>query len=326
MTKPITSVAVLTLFELGKLRLSDPVSHFFPQFRSMQVYQSGSAPPFQTIEAEREITIWDLLTHTSGLAYGIGNEHPAEQAFADAVWNPLVKDPDLDLEYFAEVVAEQPLLSQPGTEWRYSASADLLAAIVERIAGRGFEEYLRDTITGPLGMSDTHFTVPHSDRARFATMYGMQEDGTIAPVPDPKIMGFVRPTSHPNGGGGLVSTAHDYLQFAHMLSAGGELDGTRILGARTVELMTSNHLPGGFAVNGRQGVGFGLGVEVLRDVTSRPTYGSVGQYGWGGAATTRFWIDPRENLVVLVLLQLLPGFCRPIVDDVYAATYQAIAE
>lgn len=326
MTKPVTSVATLILFEEGRLRLSDPVSRFFPQFRSMRVYQSGESPPFVTREADREVTIWDLLTHTAGLAYGIGDEHPAERSFGDAVWGPLTKDPDADLEYFAELVAEQPLVQQPGAGWRYSAGSDMLAAIAERASGERFAEFLRHRVTGPLGMKDTGFTVPHSDRERLAALYAMQDDGTIAPARDPEIMAFVRPTSHPNGGGGLVSTAEDYLRFAGMLLGSGATGDTRILGSKTAALMTGNHLPAGFTVNGRSGSGFGLGVDVILDATERTTYGSVGAFGWGGAATTRFWVDPKEELVILVLLQLLPGFCRPIVDDVYAAVYQAIVD
>lgn len=324
MTKPITSVAALILFEEGRLRLADPVSRFFPHFRTMAVYTGGDEPPFDTVEADREITIRDLLTHTSGLAYGIGDEHPVERAFGAAVWDVLAADPALDLDFLAETVAEQPLVHQPGTSWRYSAATDLLAAVVERASGERFEEFVRRRITEPLGMADTSFTVHQAERSRLATLYRLQDDGTLAPGEDPPVMAFRRPTSHPNGGGGLVSTASDYLRFAGMLLGHGALDDEVILGSKTVDLMTRNHLPS--AVAAHRGGGFGLGVSVLTDLTTHTAHGSVGEYGWGGAATTRFWVDPQNDLVLVVLLQLMPGFCRPIVDDVHTAVYQAILE
>lgn len=322
MTKPVTCVCVLILFEEGKLRLTDPVSRFFSHFRSMRVYQAGDQPPFETVEAEREITIWDLMTHTAGLAYGTGDPHPAEQAFREAVWRPLHQDPDLDLGFLAEIVAEQPLVHQPGTQWRYSIANDLLAAVIERASGIGFAEFLEERVTAPLGMSDTGFSVHPESRSRLATPYQMQDDGTLASAEDHELMAVLRSSAHPSGGAGLFSTAGDYLRFAMMLAAGGSLDGSRILAPPTVDLMVRNHLPAPI-VAGR-GSGYGLGVEVLTDLTDHKGHGGLGRYGWTGAASTYFRVDPVYDLVLVIMLQLLPGFCRPIVDDVHTAVYQAI--
>ncbi|MFP4114148.1 MAG: serine hydrolase domain-containing protein [Spirochaetota bacterium] len=334
MTKPITTAAVMLLFERGGLRLTDPLSRFFPEFGEMGVYVSGTGasaanptsptePSFKTVPAEREIRVWDLLTHTAGLAYGIGDEHPVEKAYERAVWAPLAQDPEMSLAEMAANIASLPLVHHPGHAWRYSIACDLLAAVVERVTGAAFADFLTHEILVPLGMTETWFTVPPSERERLAVVYE-QTDAGLRPADDPPIMSFTRARRHANGGGGLVSTMHDYLRFAQMLLDEGRAGNDYLLSPRTVRMMMTNHLPPNVERWDRPGSGFGFGGQVVTDVTQLTEYGSAGRYSWGGAASTLFWVDPEERLAVVLLLQRVPGFSSRITDDLYTTVYQAL--
>ena len=328
MTKPITSAAVMMLVEETKLRLTDPVSGFFPEYKAMEVYVAGTEPPYQTEAATREITIRDLLTHTSGLAYGIGDEHPIEKQYEREVWEPVGRDPDLSLRELARLVSRLPLVHQPGTHWRYSIAIDLLGAIIEEVSGLSLDRFLGERFFDPLGMRDTFFTVPKEKHSRLAGIYSPGETA-LEPVPNLPTLPFTTPTAHPNGGGGLVSTAADYINFAQMLLNGGRAPdsgssrGERILGPRTVSMMLTDHFPRGVLGWASPGVGFGYGGSVVTDVTQLSGYGSVGRFSWGGAASTIFWIDPVERLVGVMLQQIMP-YTDALMNDVQTTVYQAI--
>ena len=332
MTKPITSAAVLMLMEETALRLTDPLSRFLPEFAEMDVYVAGKEPPFRTEPATREITIRDLLIHTAGLGYGIGDPHPVEEQLARQVWEVVDRNPELTLTEVASTFASCPLVHQPGTHWRYSVATDLLGAVIEVVSGQTLDRFLKERIFDPLGMSDTFFTVPEERRDRLAVCYTPGDDG-LEPVADPPKMAFTRPTRHPSGGGGLVSTAGDYLTFAQMLlnqgcvpaRAGKPVE--RLLGPRTVSMMMTDHLPRGVGGwDGRAGFGFGYGGQVVTDATQLSTYGSVGQFAWGGAASTLFVVEPAERLAVVIMQQVVPGFVYPLPGDIGTAIYQAIVE
>jgi CubicO group peptidase (beta-lactamase class C family) len=323
MTKPITSAAVLLLFERAQVQLTDPLSRYFPAFAEMEVYLGGEEPPFRTVPAEREILVRDLLTHTGGLAYGIGDEHPVEQEFAKTVWGGLAADPQITLEQQADMIAEQPLVHQPGTAWRYSIATDLLGALVERVTGTSIDRFLKRELFEPLGMENTWFTVPEPDHHRLAKVYTQGTDG-LCPAEDPPVMSFLRTRSHPSGGGGLVSTVDDYLRFAQMLLDHGHAADRHILAPRTVSMMMQDHLPPGIEGWDRPGLGFGFGGQVITDARRCSSYGAPGTFSWGGAASTTFWVDPAEELAGVILLQLVPAFSSRINDDLYASVYQAI--
>lgn len=305
MSKIVTSVAVLALLEDGRLKLDDPVEKFLPALKDRQVLVGGTAEAPRLAPARRSVTIRDLLTHTSGYSYD-------EPWSGEAVPVALMKRARLweaaDLDDFITRLAAVPLNEQPGTRFRYGVSTDILGAVVEKASGRRLDAFLRERIFAPLRMVDTGFWVPADQLARLATVYERNEQGRLVPSgwanvaeagPDHGIL---------SGGGGLYSTAADYLRFAQMLLDGGQLDGARILGRKTVALMTSNHLKhlADPHPSGAPGQGFGLGVRVLTDPGEGFTLGSPGAFGWEGAATTFVQIDPRERTVALLLLQHLP--------------------
>ena len=328
MTKPITSAAVMILVEEAKLRLTDPLSRYFPEYRDMEAYVGGLEPPFRTEAATREIAVRDLLTHTAGLGYGIGDEHPLEKQVQAELWETVARDRRLTLRRFAELVADLPLVHQPGTHYRYSLAIDLLGALVEEVSGMPLARFLEERLFAPLGMEDTFFTVPESKRGRLAGVYA-RGDGGLEPVPDPPLLAYTEPDAHPNGGGGLVSTACDYLSFAQMLLNGGRAPsgdgrpGARVLGPRTVAMMMTDHLPPRVPGWSSPGAGFGYGGKVVTDVTQLPEYGSAGRFSWGGAASTLFWVDPAERLAIVVLYQIMP-YVDDLSLDLYTTVYQAI--
>ncbi len=325
MTKPITSAATMLLCERAQIRLTDSIARYFPSFEEMEVYLGGTEPPFRTSPAEREIRIQDLLTHTAGLAYGIGDEHPVEQEFERAVWGKVAREPDVSLQSMTEAIAELPLVHQPRTAWRYSVAIDVLGALVEKVDGRPFARFLSEELFEPLGMHDTWFTVPESERERLAVVYTPGEDG-LEPSEDPPVMAYTDPRRPASGGGGLVSTVDDYLRFAQMLLNGGRAGDRWLLSPRTVDLMMTDHLPPDVEGWDRPGSGFGLGGQVVTDPVQWTDYGSPGRFSWGGAASTLFWVDPAEELAAVFMLQLVPGFSSRITDDLYASVYQAIVE
>jgi CubicO group peptidase (beta-lactamase class C family) len=312
MTKPITSVAVMMLVEEGKLFLTDPVSKFIPAFKGQQVIEGGT-----TVPARRDISIRDLLSHRSGLSYGFLNGGPVGNAYRkDGVTDGLTTT-SMTLEEGINKLAAQPLLAQPGSAWNYSLSVDVLGRVVEVVSGTSLDVFFRDRIFKPLGLVDTAFDVTDARLTRMATVYTSDGAGGIRPMKDPESFGnthmspvasYKAPKRYFSGGAGLTSTARDYWRFAQMLLNGGVLDGTRLLSPKTIELMTSSHtadLPQGGLVGA--GANFGLGFRVVIDVAATETYGSPGMYGWSGIYGTVFWVDPKEQLAAIMLVQRYPG-------------------
>jgi CubicO group peptidase (beta-lactamase class C family) len=333
MSKPITSVALMMLYEQGLFQLDDPVSAFIPSWKTMGVYVSGNHPAFVTTPPARPMTIRDLLSHTSGLTYGSLEGTPIEAAYRKLGVADRTK-PGNTLQNMVDTLAALPLEFSPGTRWNYSVSTDVLGYLVEVISGQRFDVYLHDHIFAPLGMTDTGFTVADTQLARFACNYSLQPDGSLQLIDAPEQSQY-RTCSLFSGGGGLVATTIDYFRFASMLRNRGELDGVRLLGRKTVELMTQNHLPGGqdltqLALAGRftetayAGVGFGLGFSVMQSPARAQILGTPGEYAWGGAASTAFWIDPGEDLIVVLMTQLMPSSSYPIRRQLRTLTYAAI--
>jgi CubicO group peptidase (beta-lactamase class C family) len=334
MSKPITSVALMMLYEQGLFQLDDPVYAFIPSWKNMRVYASGNHPSFVTTLPARPMTIRDLLSHTSGLTYGAMEGTPVAMAYRTLGVGDRTK-PGNTLQVMVDTLAELPLEFSPGTRWNYSVSTDVLGYLVEVISGLRFDIYLRDHIFAPLGMTDTGFTVADTQLARFASNYSLQPDGSLQLIDAPQQSQY-RTCSLFSGGGGLIATTSDYFRFTSMLRNRGELDGVRLLGRKTVELMTQNHLPGGhdltqLALEGRftetayAGVGFGLGFSVMQSPARAQILGTPGEYAWGGAASTAFWIDPGEDLIVIFMTQLMPSSSYPIRRQLRTLTYAAIS-
>ncbi len=325
MSKPITSAAAMLLCEEGRLRLWDPVSRYLPEFKDAQVMAAHPDGSYDLVPARREMTVHDLMTHSGGLSYG-SDEHSTLDSLYRETIRRLDAEPVQTLEQWIQAFARArlPLAFQPGTDFRYSFSIDVLGYIIQLASGQLFDEYLQEHIFTPLGMSDTAFWVPPEKLSRLAVTYGPAEGGGLKPVAPLGGDDVTRPTRKPFGGGGLVSTAGDYFRFGQMLLNGGELEGVRLLGRKTVEWMLQNHLPAGIHPMGELANGFGLGGAVLLHpgLSHRP--GSPGRFGWGGAANTEWWIDPAEQLQCLIMLQYMPCFTIPIVEDFAQLAYQAL--
>ena len=330
MTKPVTTAAALMLYEEGRFQLDDPVAKHLPAFAETRVFAGGGADSFETEPLVRPITVHDLMTHTSGLTYSFQCDHPVDEIYRrrgiefNANLAPLA-----DL---VEATAAQPLAFQPGTRWRYGVSTDVLGRLVEVWSGRPLDTFLAERVFAPLGMADTGFHAPESEGDRLASHYTRPDEGGLALVDAAAGSRFLTPATTLSGGGGLVSTAADYLRFARMLRGRGALGEVRLLGRKTVELMTTNQLPGDLADMGQPtfsetpftGVGFGLGVSVMLDPAKARIVGSPGEYAWGGMASTAFWVDPAEDLIVLLLTQLSPSSTYPIRRELRVLTYQAL--
>ncbi|GJD44403.1 hypothetical protein AFCDBAGC_2270 [Methylobacterium cerastii] len=332
MTKPLTSVAVMQLYEEGRFQLDDPVSRFLPEFSEMRVATGGNRAKLETEPARRPITIRDLLTHTGGLTYGF-----MESTLVDALYRQQGADflrPDASLAEVVATVAKLPLLSQPGEAWNYSVSTDVLGHLVAVVSGRDFADYLREAVIAPLGMVDTDFFVRPENLGRFAANYVYDRSRTLTLYDDAVETTFAKPPAIAGGGGGLVSTASDYMRFCRFILNRGELDGVRLLGRKTVELMTMNHLPGDlaaigtprFAESSYHGIGFGLGFSVMLDPAKAQIVGTPGEVAWGGMASTAFWIDPAEDLAVVLLTQLVPSSALPIRKELRVLTYAALVD
>ncbi|NND76095.1 MAG: beta-lactamase family protein [Ilumatobacter sp.] len=342
MTKPITSVAAMMLYEEGKFQLKDLVSKFLPAFGDARVYRSGPVVNPTTEPATEPMRVWHLLTHTSGLTYGFHNTHVTDALYRQAGFEWGIPG-GMDLAACCDAWAALPLAFQPGTEWNYGVSTDVLGRLVEVISGQPLDVFFRERILDPLEMSDTEFWVADERRDRFAQLYYPKPTESAGGDAGPSRQAAVMPAApldeRPTmlgGGGGLCGTAADYLRFCHMLLNGGELDGRRILGSRTVDYMTRNHLPGDadleqfgrplFAETEFDGVGFGLGFSVALDNAANKVIGSPGSFAWGGAASTAFWIDPLEEIVVVFLTQLLPSSTYPIRPQLQQLVYQALVD
>jgi CubicO group peptidase (beta-lactamase class C family) len=335
MTKPITSVAAMMLYEQGAFELGDPISRWLPEFAAPRVYVGGSASRPVTVPATESIRVWHLMTHTAGLTYGFHHVHVTDEIYRSAGFD-LTTPPGLDLAGCVAEWAKLPLAFQPGSEWLYSVATDVLGRLVEIWSGQTLEAYFREHVLGPLDMTDTGFSVPPADHDRLAALYA------LAPgLPDKvrfDLLGepFKAPPGWLSGGGGLVSTSRDYLRFAAMLLGGGAVDGVRLLSPRTVRYMRRNHLPGGvdlatfgwplFAETNYNGVGFGLGLAVTEDPVAAKVLSSAGESYWGGMASTAFWIDPAEDLAVIFMTQLLPSSSYPIRPQLRQLVYQALVD
>jgi len=319
MTKPITSVALMTLFERGFFQLDDPVHRFFPEWKAQRVWLSGEGEDMKTAPLDRPVSMRDVLTHMSGLTYGgglpgVGIQHPVDKVYRALKIRSLGAADTLP--EFMTKLAQVPLLYQPGTKWMYSLATDVCGALVERISGVPFDRYLQEVIFEPLGMVDTAFQVAPEKAHRFAANYQRNPDKTLGLIDDPGTSAYLAPAKFLSGGGGLTGTTADYLRFCEMLRRGGELDGVRILGPRTIDLMTRNHLPddqdlteialGTFSETTNRGVGFGLGFASTMDVVTTGGLGE-GDFYWGGAASTIFWVDPIEDISVVFMTQLMPS-------------------
>jgi CubicO group peptidase (beta-lactamase class C family) len=328
MSKPITSVAVMILFEEGRFLLNDPLSRWLPEFEGIEVGveevdENTGEKVLKTVPSEREVTIRDLLRHTSGLTYGFWGTSLVEKMYLDKK----VLTEDATIQDTVAKLGTIPLKHQPGTVWEYGLSTDVLGRLVEVVSGKNFDEFLQERVFEPLRMTDTGFSVPPEDVRRLATVYEPNESNTaVAPYDSEKMRDYAKKTTYFSGGGGLVSTAADYLRFSQMLLNGGELDGVRILGRETVELMTTDHLVG---IDDRRDLGpygFGLGFGILLDRGISGSILSEGAYGWGGLAHTGFWIDPEEALIGIFLTQILPESPLPYRDLFRPVVYQAITD
>jgi CubicO group peptidase (beta-lactamase class C family) len=337
MTKPVTSVAAMLLWEEGGFELTDPVSNYIPSFADVRVFSGGSDQRWVTVPATEPVRIWHLLTHTAGLTYGFHRAHPVDGIYRARgfEWGA---PRGLDLAACCDEWASLPLLFQPGAEWNYSVATDVLGRVVEVVSGQRLDEFFADRILGPLGMADTAFYAPPDRASRLGALYTPRPDGRASRL-DAFGNAFYQEPAYLSGGGGLVSSAADYHRFSEMLldrpgSPGGELEGTRLLSPRTVAYMTRNQLPGNadldefgrplYAEASFAGSGFGLGFAVVLDPAAGKTLTSAGEYSWGGAASTAFFIDPREELTVNFFTQLLPSSAYPIRSQLRQLVYSAI--
>ena len=331
MTKPLASIALMQLYEQGMFQLTDPVHRYIPEWRHLMVGTPQPDGSITTVKPQRPMNVRDVLMHMTGLPGGLIPGNPIDATFAEA---RRAHAKGLTLEGVTTLLAEHPLKFQPGTQWNYGLSTDIVGRLVEIMAGEPFDTYLRRHIFEPLGMRDTGFFVPAESVDRLAALYQFRPGNSPHLVEAPEQSRYLRPPSYLSGAGGLVSTTHDYVAFCHMLRNGGQLEGHRVLGRKTLELMTVNHLPegatlaelavGGFGEAGFDGVGFGLGFAVGLGPASTSMAGSPGEFYWGGAASTAFWIDPLEDLFVVFMTQLVPSVAYPFRSQLRALVYQAI--
>jgi len=324
MSKAITSIAIMQLYEKSKFRLDDPVYWYIPSWKNLRVYQSGVYPNFLTSRPERHMTIRDLLTHMSGLTYDF-----MYKSNVDAAYRKTKVQQAETLEEFVEILSTLPLEFSPGNKWNYSVSTDVLGYLVEVISGMKLEEYFKTNIFEPLNMEDTSFSCPQEKVDRLAALYEHVPNG------EPRLLEipFLN-TKMASGGGGLFSTMADYHNFCSMLLNQGEFNGKRLIGRKTLELMTVNHLPNNqdltemsesaFSETPYAGVGFGLGFSVMLDPAKSQTTSDIGEYGWGGAASTVFMINPKEDMFIIFLTQLLPSSTYQVRRELRSLVYSSL--
>jgi CubicO group peptidase (beta-lactamase class C family) len=345
MTKPLTSVAFMMLVEEGRVALDEPVHKYIPEWQKLGVFQAGIWPAFLTRPPSRPMLILDLLRHTSGLTYGFQQRSNVDAAYRERKIGEVEKAGTL--QSMIEELAQIPLEFSPGEAWNYSVSTDVIGYLIGKISGKPFEVFLKERILDPLQMKDTDFHVPSGKAHRLAacysaspqgamTFHATERKGGLTLQDDPATSSFLSPPTLISGGGGLCSTAADYLAFCRALLNGGELDGVRLIGPKTLKLMTSNHLPDGrtlpemsrslFSEATYHGIGFGLGFSVTLDPVRALIPGSAGEYAWGGAATTSFWIDPAEELITIFMTQVLPSTATAIRRELRTMVYSAITE
>jgi len=334
MTKPVTSVAFMMLVEEGLVALDDPVHRYIPEWRGLGVFEAGVDGSYQTRKADQPMRCIDLLRHTAGLTYGFQNRTNVDAAYRKLKVGEFTTQGGL--EAMVGQLAGLPLEFSPGTAWNYSVATDVVGYLVEKISGIPFERFLRERIFTPLKMNDTGFQVPEDKRDRFTSCYALTPSGRTILQDDVTKSVYLRDLPLKSGGGGLVGTAADYLRFARMLLNGGELEGARIIGPKTLKLMTTNHLPGNkelvevsrsmFSEAVFEGLGFGLGFAMTVDQARTRTAGSLGEYFWGGMASTAFWVDPVEDLTVVFMTQLMPSSSYPIRRELRTLVYAAVME
>jgi CubicO group peptidase (beta-lactamase class C family) len=355
MTKPITSVALMMLYEKGCFKLDTPVSKFIPEFKNLRVFTSGTVDKYTTVAAEREMVIADLLNHTSGLTYEFMHATVVDALYRQVGIRSLSSN--ITLEELISKLSSMPLLFSPGKHWNYSVATDVIAYLVQVISKQSFADFIRENILEPLAMSDTDFYVPAAKQDRFAVNYmprkligtplcdsfapylnfdfNVREEQQLIPVDDPRTGKFSSAPTFYSGGGGLVSTAFDYLKFAQMLLNKGEFHGKRFLNPETVAMMMRNYLSGdlsassfvrGFSEVAYAGMGFGLGFAVMLDPSKNILLGSPGECSWGGVASTFFFVDPKEELIGILLTQLMPSSLYDIRREFKLAIYEAIID
>jgi CubicO group peptidase (beta-lactamase class C family) len=331
MTKPITAVAAMMLVEEGLIELTEPVARFLPAFAAPRVWIGGSAEKPVTAPARNAIQVRDLMRHTAGLSYAHG-AHPVDDIYKARGYQ-YGGPPGRTLAAAVDEWATLPLLYEPGTNWAYSHATDVLGRLVEVVSGLPLDVFFAERILRPLGMHDTHFRVPEAKLGRLAALYRPDGAGGLARFAEIERE-VVEGGRFLSGGGGLVATLSDYLRFAEMLRRGGDLDGVRLLGPRTLAYMTRNHLPGNadlqafgrplFAETPLSGIGFGLGMSVVVDPVRYGVTSSAGEFGWGGAASTTFLVDPVEDMTAVFMTQLIPSNTYPIRTQLRALLYSAL--
>ncbi|MDR3497813.1 MAG: serine hydrolase [Parvibaculum sp.] len=337
MSKPITSLALMMLFEEGHFQLNHEVFRYIPEFKKLRVWAGGTNAQWVTKEPARPMTIRDLLTHTSGLTYGFMNMHPIDRMYRHAGIGGAATS-GMTLKDMMAKLADIPLLFSPGEAWNYSVATDVCGYLVEVLSGQPFDEFLQSRIFGPLGMVDTGFFVPEHKLNRFTANYEKNPQTRETRLVDKSDASstYARPNPFLSGGGGLVSTMTDYWRFCQMILNGGEFEGVRLVSRKTIEFMSSNHLPGGrtmkemslssFGELAADGAGFGLGFQVILDPAEAQSIGSPGNLSWGGAASTYFWIDPEEDLVAILMTQLMPSSTYPLRPQLQQLVYAAIED
>jgi CubicO group peptidase (beta-lactamase class C family) len=331
MNKSLASVAAMMLYEEGFFQLDDPISRFIPEFSGQRVWSGGGFGAIQSEPALRDITFHDLLTHTSGLTYGFMRANPVDAMYREQNIDRL--GIDMTLSEFVERVSKLPLVAQPGTRWNYSVSTDVLCRLIEVISGQSYDAFLTERLLQPLGMKNTTFYVPAGKFNRLAACYMPGPGGALQLQDDPETSHFAGPLKTAFGSA-LVSTASDYMRFCQFLLARGARSGKHLLGRKTIELMMTNHLKGDLAAMGQprfaestfHGVGFGLGFSVLVDPAKAQIIGSPGECGWGGMASTAYWVDPAEYLAVVMMTQLIPSSRYPLRRELRVLAYQAIVD
>ena len=338
MTKPITSIALMTLYEKGYFQLNDPVSRYVPSWKNHRVWVSGEGEDMVTEAPKRPVSFRDVLSHTGGFTYGgglpgVGVQHPVDNIYRELKIRSAGSADTM--EGFLDKLGKVPLVYQPGERWMYSLSTDICGALVEIISGKPFAQYLQDEIFGPLGMNNTSFFVAPDKIDRFCANYQRGPDKKLKLIDDPATSAFTKDPGFKSGGGGLTGTTADYMKFCEMLRRGGELDGHRVIGPRTLAMMHMNHLAGGkdltqmavgsFSETSNEGVGFGLGFASTMDEVSTGSLGA-GDYYWGGAASTIFLVDPKEDLTMVFMTQLMPSGTFNFRGQLKSLIYSAIVD
>ncbi|NQV45651.1 MAG: beta-lactamase family protein [Rhodospirillales bacterium] len=333
MTKIITSVAAMMLYEEGHFQLDDPLSAYIPAFKDMQVWAGGTAESMKMVPTLTPITIKHVMTHTAGFTYAFNDPTAPIESLYEA--RNLDFDPKGSvLSQWVEELAAVPLMFQPGERWNYSVATDVLGHLVEVISGQDLNTFFSERIFKPLNMADTSFAVSESALRRLASFYKYKAGDRMSVIETAETSTFRPPIERYQGGGGLVSTASDYLRFLEMMRNGGIFDDARLLGPKTIQFMTANHLPGDLASMGQlrfgessfEGVGFGLGVAVMLDPAKAQVLCSAGEYNWGGAASTACWVDPREEISAVYLTQLYPSSTYPLRRELRTLVYQALID